>query len=81
MNPARVHAAAGAINAAAQSFVYVRYGDDPEAGFYLPITRVQAKAIVAHAREHGVEEIDLDVTRGKVFIGSEIDLVEEPESA
>lgn len=73
----RPHAAAGAINAAEQCFVYVRYGDDPEAGFYLPVTRVQAKTIIQHAREHDVEDVEIDVTRSKVFIGAEIDLVEE----
>lgn len=76
----RLREAAGHINRADVIRVYVRYAEDPEGSFYLPVTRVQAKTIIDHARSQGVEEIDVEVTRkGIVFIGEEIELLPENE--
>jgi hypothetical protein len=76
----RLRAAAGMINRADSAAVFIRYGDDPEAGFYLPITKASAKTILKHAYDHDVEEIDIEVNRkGVALIGEPIDLVEETE--
>ncbi len=77
----RPREAAGAVNRATQCFVYHRYSTDPDGALYLPVTRVQAKTIVEHARANGVDDIDIEVdAKGKVYIGEEIELVdEEPE--
>jgi hypothetical protein len=76
----RLREAAGAINAASACFVYVCYSEEPGGGFYLPVTRVQAKRVVEHARGKGVHEIDVEVTaKGHVYIGEEIELADDDD--
>lgn len=72
--------AAGAINRASVCRVFVAYGEGEGAGTWLPITKVQARELVEHARLNG-KELLIEETRGLVSIGDDHDLEDEDGAA
>ena len=68
--------AGGEVTRAKACFAFVRYGDSPEAGFYLPIHKSQAREILDHAKEREIAEVEVEVIRGKCFIGAAFDFTE-----
>lgn len=72
--------AAGAINRAKQIFLYVDYNTDADP-MWLEISKAKAKEIVNEARDKGVTDVAVHVTRGKVFIGDPEDFQPRSTSA
>jgi hypothetical protein len=72
---------AGALNRCVEVLVPVEFSDHEEGVIWLPVKKSEARAILEHAREHGIEEIHAELDKEDKCLYVEVRSETETEEA